>query len=99
MKKNIIRLNEEQFFKMVKKMVNESVNAILKEEYHDFRKFPDEMPEPFKKLVVRDANGNGEGHLSTPIVWDGEHFRTDLAHSFNYVDPDNIVAWKYLNEI
>lgn len=99
MKKNTITLNESQFANVLYEIAKESIKRIIKEEYHDFRKFPDEMPEPFKKLVVRDVNGNGEGHLSTPIVWDGEHFRTDLAHSFNYVDPDNIVAWKYLNEI
>ena len=55
------------------------------------------MPEPNRLLYVIDAKGNMQGHLSSKIVWDGECFRTDLAHSL-LVDANNIVGWRYLDE-
>lgn len=97
-KKTIIKLNESQFENLLSKIAKASIKRIMSEEYHEFRPFPQETPEPFKKVVIVDKNGMHEGHLSTPIVWDGERFRTDLAHNI-HVDVDNIVSWKYLNEI
>ena len=67
------------------------------EEKPYWHKFPDEMPEPNRLLYVIDAKGNRQGHLSSKIVWDGECFRTDLAHSL-LVDANNIVGWRYLDE-
>lgn len=97
-KKTTIRLNEAQFENLLTRITKASVKRIMNEEYHPFRPFPQEEPEPFKRVVITDKNGRHEGHLSTPIVWDGENFRTDLAHNI-HVDVDNIVGWKYLNEI
>ena len=67
------------------------------EEKPYWHKFPDEMPEPNRLLYVIDSQGNRQGHLSSRIVWDGERFRTDLAHRL-LVDADNIVGWRYLDE-
>lgn len=72
------------------------VNTIYEDEKKPYwHPFPDEMPEENRLLYVIDAKGNRQGHLGAKIVWDGESFRTDLAHRL-LVDPDNIVGWRYL---
>ena len=83
---------------IIKNAIHESAKNMLKEDYHAPRPFPQEIPEPFRRIVVKDKNGEYQGHLSTPIVWDGERFVSDLAH-YMTVDPNNIVEWQYINEI
>ncbi len=63
-----------------------------------FKNWKKEKPEPFKRIVVRDANGNSEGHLSTPLMFDGKNVCTNLAHTI-HVDRNNIAEWCYLQEL
>lgn len=99
---NIIKINESQ----LRNIVAESLNRILNEEQNvekwlasGWHKFPDEIPEIGRKVVIADSNNNVEGHLSTPIAWDGETFRTNLAHNINYVDVNDVTFWKYYSDI
>lgn len=62
------------------------------------RKWADEKPEPFKKIVVTDINGNSDGHLSAPVMYDGKEVRTNLAHTI-HIDRNNIDKWCYLDEL
>lgn len=95
---NIIKINESQ----LRNIVAESLNRILNEEQNvekwlasGWHKFPDEIPEIGRKVVIADSNNNVEGHLSTPIAWDGETFRTNLAHTIRYVDVNDVTFWRY----
>lgn len=63
-----------------------------------FRNWKKEKPEPFKRIVVRDIHGNSEGHLSTPLMYDGNNVCTNLAHTI-HVDRNNIEEWCYLQEL
>lgn len=96
---NIIKINESQ----LRNMVVESLNRILNEEQNvekwlasGWHKFPDEIPEIGRKVCVADSHNNVEGHLSTPIAWDGETFRTNLAHTIRYVDVNDVTFWQYI---
>lgn len=96
---NIIKINESQ----LRNIVAESLNRILNEEQNvekwlasGWHKFPDEIPEIGRKVCVDDSHNNVEGHLSTPIAWDGETFRTNLAHTIRYVDVNDVTFWKYI---
>ena len=64
----------------------------------NMRKWTEEKPELFKRIVVRDIHGESEGHLSTPLMYDGNNVCTNLAHTI-HVDRNNIVEWCYLHEL
>ena len=63
-----------------------------------FKNWKKDKPQPFKRIVIRDENGVSDGHLSTPIMYDGENARTNLAHTIR-ADVKNIVEWCYLQEL
>ena len=63
-----------------------------------FRKWDNEKPQPFRLIVIRDANGTCDGHLSARIVYDGKNVTTDVGHAFR-ADTGKIVDWCYLEDI